>query len=378
MKGHNCHEEIQVHRNTDRVCAQAGRERYGGGGSVSQARDQRSHFLQLEEEVWRVGSGGVTPAASVGRRERAVEADRGGPDAGQADAAGRVKKKALRCWQRRQLASMLLTEYRVSERRACAIVLLERAVYRYVGRPRDDRAVRQRIKEIATTRVRYGFERIQVLLRREGWRDNHKRTYRIYKEEGLNLRSKRPRRNKAAAHRQERPLLTGPHQCWSMDFVCDELFDGRRFRALTLVDNYSRECLEIEVGQNLKGFDVVAVMERIKALRGVIPKRIQVDNGSEFISKALDKWAYDNQVTLDFSRPGKPTDNPFIESFNGSFRDECLNVNWFLSLEDAKEKIRLFKEEYNGFRPHSAWSGLTPNEVVQRHSNGPIFPTLGW
>jgi putative transposase len=141
---------------------------------------------------------------------------------------------------------MLLTEYRVSERRACATVFLQRSVYRYVGHPRDDRAVRQRLKEIAETRVRYGFARIQVLLRREGWRDNHKRTYRIYKEEGLNLRSKRPRRNKTAAHRQQRPLLTGPHQCWSMDFVCDQLFDGRRFRALTLVDNYSRECLEID------------------------------------------------------------------------------------------------------------------------------------
>ena len=283
----------------------------------------------------------------------------------------------MKARQRRQLASLLLAEYRVSERRACAIVFLHRSVYRYLDQPRDDRAVRQRMKEIAETRVRYGFNRIHILLRREGWRDNHKRTYRIYKEEGLNLRSKRPRRNKTAAHRQQRPLLTGPHQCWSMDFVSDQLFDGRRFRALTLVDNYSRECLEIEVGQNLKGIDVVAVMERIKALRGVVPQRIQCDNGSEFISKALDKWAYDNQVTLDFSRPGKPTDNPFIESFNGSFRDECLNVNWFLSLEDAKEKIRLFKEEYNGFRPHSSWLGLTPNEVVQQHSNGPIFSILG-
>ena len=170
-----------------------------------------------------------------------------------------------------------------------------------------------------------------------------------------------------AAHRQERPQLTAPHQCWSMDFVSDQLFDGRRFRALTLVDNYSRECLEIEVGQSLKGFDVVDVMERIKQLRGVVPKRIQVDNGSEFISKVLDKWAYENEVTLDFSRPGKPTDNAFIESFNGSFRDECLNVNWFLSLDDAKEKIEAFKDDYNGFRPHSALCGLTPNQVVEGH-----------
>jgi len=232
---------------------------------------------------------------------------------------------------------------------------------------RDDRAVRQRIKEIAETRVRYGFTRIHVLLRREGWQDNHKRTYRIYKEEGLNLRSKRPRRNKAAAHREKYPSLTAPNECWSMDFVMDALFDGRRFRALTIVDNYSRECLEIEVGQSLKGEDVVRVMERMRLTRGVVPERIKVDNGSEFISKALDKWAYENDVILDFSRPGKPTDNAFIESFNGSFRDECLNTNWFLSLEDAREKIQAFKEEYNHFRPHSALGNMTPIEALGRH-----------
>lgn len=223
------------------------------------------------------------------------------------------------------------------------------------------------MREIAETRVRYGFWRIQVLLRREGWKDNHKRTYRIYKEEGLNLRSKRPRRSKAGAHRMERPDVSAPYECWSMDFVADQLFDGRRFRALTLVDNFSRECLEIEVGQSLKGFDVVDVMERIRQVRGVVPKRIQVDNGSEFISKALDRWAYDNDVVLDFSRPGKPTDNAFIESFNGSFRDECLNVNWFLSMEDAIEKIQAFKDDYNAFRPHSSLCGLTPNEALERH-----------
>lgn len=156
-----------------------------------------------------------------------------------------------------------------------------------------------------------------------------------------------------------------------MDFVMDALFDGRRFRALTIVDNYSRECLEIEVGQSLKGEDVVRVMERMKLIRGAIPQRIKVDNGSEFISKALDKWAYENAVVLDFSRPGKPTDNAFIESFNGSFRDECLNVNWFLSLEDAWEKIQAFKEEYNHFRPHSALGNLTPVEALDRHQRSP-------
>ena len=149
-----------------------------------------------------------------------------------------------------------------------------------------------------------------------------------------------------------------------MDFVADNLFDGRKIRALTIVDNFSRQCLAIHVGQSLKGEDVVAVMQRLHQQLGLVPKRIQVDNGSEFISKALDRWAYDQHVTLDFSRPGKPTDNPYIESFNGSFRDECLNVHWFLSLADAQEKIEYWRQEYNGFRPHSSLQNLTPDEVV--------------
>ncbi|GAA4467217.1 hypothetical protein GCM10023189_50470 [Nibrella saemangeumensis] len=149
-----------------------------------------------------------------------------------------------------------------------------------------------------------------------------------------------------------------------MDFVADQLFDGRKIRALTVVDIYSRHCLAIHVGQSLKGEDVVAEMDRLKVVYSTVPKRIQVDNGSEFISKALDKWAYDNQVILDFSRPGKPTDNPFVESFNGRFRDECLNTHWFLSLQDAQEKIEHWRQEYNSFRPHSSLGGLTPEEKI--------------
>jgi putative transposase len=201
-------------------------------------------------------------------------------------------------------------------------------------------------------------------LRREGWPDNHKRVHRLYCLEGLNLRSKRPRRNRAAAHRLTRLPLGRLHQCWSMDFVADNRFDGRKIRALTIGDNYSRQCLAIHVGQSLKGEDVVAVRQRLHQEIGLVPERIQVDNGREFSSKALESWAYDQHVTLDFSRPGKPTDNPYIESFNGSFRDECLNVHWFLSLTDAQEKIEHWRQEYNGFRPHSSLQKLTPDEVV--------------
>jgi putative transposase len=151
-----------------------------------------------------------------------------------------------------------------------------------------------------------------------------------------------------------------------MDFVQDQLFDGRKFRCLTVVDNYSRYCHAIRVDKSIKGIDVVAVMEALRKENGLVPKRIQVDNGSEFISKEFNKWAYENGVTLHYSRPGKPTDNAFIESFNGSFRDEYLNTHWFLSLKDAYEKINHWVEEYNHFRPHSSLGDQTPAAVVEQ------------
>ncbi len=267
----------------------------------------------------------------------------------------------------RAVVADLIKDYKVSMQRACRVTRLHRSALYYVHHRREDRPVRQRIKDIAQSRVSYGLRRIHMLLKREGWKDNIKRVYRIYREEGLNLRSKRPRRSKTAAHRLERPEINGLYECCSMDFVADQLFDGRKFRTLTLVDNFSRECMAIQVGQSLKGPDVVRVLNEIKVYRDIVPKRIQVDNGSEFISKEVDRWAYENSVTLDFSRPGKPTDNPFIESFNGSFRDECLNVNWFLSVEDASEKIEAWREEYNNFRPHSSLEGMTPAEAVEKH-----------
>lgn len=147
--------------------------------------------------------------------------------------------------------------------------------------------------------------------------------------------------------------------------VADQLFNGRKFRVLTLVENFSRQCLATRVGQSIKGIDVVRIMNDVKQYHGITPERIQVDNGSEFISKDFDKWAYENNITLDFSRPGKPTDNPYIESFNGSFRDECLNVNGFMSLEDAEDKIEDWRHEYNHFRPHSSLNNLTPMEYIE-------------
>ena len=173
-----------------------------------------------------------------------------------------------------------------------------------------------RIRDLSQTRVRYGYFRIYVLLRGEGRRVNHKRVYRLYREDGLSLRLKRPRRHVSAVSRERQPGASAPNEPWSMDFVSDALFDGRRLRALTVVDAYTREALMIEVAQGIKGEQVVDAITRVASLRGP-PKAIRVDNGPEFVSKALDRWAYENAVALDFSRPGTPTDNAFVESFNG-------------------------------------------------------------
>lgn len=252
----------------------------------------------------------------------------------------------------------------MSQKRIAMILGKSRSSLRYEPiLPTKDAPLKMRIEEITRTRVRYGYKRVHTLLRREGWNVNHKRVYRIYKQAGLNLRSKRPKRSRAAVHRQEVPQSTKPNECWAMDFMSDALFDGRRFRILTAIDTFHRECLAIHAGQNITGGDVASLMERLVTLYG-LPERIKTDNGSEFVSKALDKWAYDHGVELVFSRPGKPTDNSFIESFNGRFRDECLNVNWFLSIEDAREKIELWRSDYNNHRPHSALGNVPPRTFI--------------
>ena len=220
-----------------------------------------------------------------------------------------------------------------------------------------------RIKEITETRVHYGYRRVHVALRREGWKDNHQRVYRLYCAQGLSLRHKRPHRNKSARLRQPRQIADYPNQIWGMDFVTDALFDGRRFRLLTIIDLYTRECLGNRVGQNLKGEDVTDALDRIKQERGT-PEIMKTDNGSEFASGVMDRWAYNNRVEIDFSRPGKPTDNATVESFNGRLRQECLNANSFMSLGDAKSKIEGWRVFYNQVRPHSAIEWMTPEEYA--------------
>lgn len=220
-----------------------------------------------------------------------------------------------------------------------------------------------RIEELAAIRVRYGYRRIRVLLRREGWQINHKCTYRLYREPGLQLRNKTPKRKVKAKLRDDRTPAKAPNECWSMDFLSDQLFDGRKIRVLSVVDNFTRVSPALDVRTSYRGSDVVETLDRIAAVHGR-PKRIRLDNGPEFVSKDLDLWGYQHDVVLDFGRPGKPTDNAFAEAFNGRVRAECLNAYWFLSLDNTRVKCEAWRRDYNEHRPHSSlgnqtrWSAL--------------------
>jgi len=224
-------------------------------------------------------------------------------------------------------------------------------------------ALRIRLKDLAAARVRYGYRRLHILLRREGWQVNVKRVYRLYKQEGLSLRLK-ARKKRVSALRPARVEAQTPNEHLSMDFMSDKLASGKRFRVFTLVDNFSRVSPAIEADFSLKGERVVQVLEGVARQQGSYPKVISVDNGPEFISKALDEWAHRHRVKLSFSRPGTPTDNPFIESFNGRLREECLDQHWFESLAEARAVLERYRIEYNTLRPHSSLKDRTPAEYL--------------
>lgn len=264
----------------------------------------------------------------------------------------------------------LRTAFRTSIRRACSALRFERSSYHYRSVRPEQALLRKRIREIAETHTRYGYRKIWAVLRREGWEINLKRVYRLYCEERLQMRYKVPKRRVSAKLRDDRCDATAPNECWSMDFMSDQLFDGTRIRVLAAVDNYSRVGTILRAGQSYRGADVVASLEQAVKVHGH-PRRIRLDNGPEFISRDLDLWAYANGVVLDFSRPGKPTDNAFIEAFNSRCRQECLNQHWFLSMADAQVKLEAWREHYNHARPHSSIGNLTPIEFVAAYRRRP-------
>jgi len=268
---------------------------------------------------------------------------------------------------KREAVTHLMVTHQLGVTRSCGLIGISRSLYQYESKRPDDAPLKERLTALAGKKRRYGYRRLHVLLLREGWLLNWKRTYRVYREAGLIVR-RRKRKRIAGIDRQDKVMTTGPNQSWSMDFVSDGFVDGRRLRCLNVVDDFTKECLAIEVDTSLPGRRVVNVLERLAEMRG-LPRSITVDNGPEFISKALDAWAYEQQLTLRFIEPGKPQQNAYVESFNGKFRDECLNEHWFLSMRHARAVIADWRVEYNEERPHSALDYQTPKEFVERFLN---------
>jgi putative transposase len=260
--------------------------------------------------------------------------------------------------------SWAIEERCYSQRRACDLVGLDPKTDRYASRRPDDTAVRMRLKELAQQRRRFGYRRLHILLRREGVELNHKKLFRLYREERLTVK-KRGGRKRAFGTRAPMTLPQGPNQRWSLDFVSDMLTDGRRFRVLVVVDDFTRECLALVVDTSLSGMRVARELDALVEKRGR-PRTIVSDNGAELTSRAILQWQEDNRVDWHYIAPGKPTQNGFVESLNGRFRDECLNEHLFRGMAAACRIIEEWRGDYNEHRPHTSLRGLTPNEFATR------------
>lgn len=270
--------------------------------------------------------------------------------------------------EKRKTVEFLRQDFELSERRACGLVGQSLSTHRYVATRVEIPKLRERLITLAHERTRFGYPRLTYLLRREGFPVNRKRVYRLYSEEGLKLRRKR--RKRIAGLRRATPTAPlAPNERWSMDFVSDALSNGRRFRVLNIVDDYSKRAPAIEVDTSLPGLRVIRTLERAIALHGT-PKMIVMDNGPEFTCKALDQWAWSHGIALHWIDPGKPIQNAFVESFNGRFREECLDQHHFVSIEDARALIESWREDYNSIRPHTSLRGLSPEEFLRRVSSG--------
>ena len=265
----------------------------------------------------------------------------------------------------------------LSRARACGLFQTGRSTFYYRAKKRDDGPLLAALQDAAARRRRWGYRRLLVVLRRAGWADNHKRVYRLYRQAHLQVPKRRKR--KTAKWRGEKPMAPRRiNERWSMDFMHDATAAGRKIRLLNVVDDFTRECLRIEVDTSLSGHRVTRVLDQLMELRGK-PHSLLMDNGPEFTGKALDQWAYANGVRLQFIEPGKPMQNPYVESFNGKLRDECLNEHWFLDPPEARTITEQWRIDYNDVRPHSALNNLTPAEFAKKSKNGasPPWGALG-
>lgn len=265
---------------------------------------------------------------------------------------------------KREVVSFLIEHKKLTPHHAYKLVGLRSSTYYYKKvNQRDDLKLKEKILEVAQKRIRWGCPRIYEIVRREGFKDNYKRVERLYGQMNLSIR-KRPKKKMRDHLRLVLPVPQKPNHIWSMDFVSEKLFDQRRFRCFNVVDDFTRENVVIHSDRSIKSEKLVTIFNKLKQTRG-LPEMIVCDNGPEFISQNLDIWAYQNKVELKFIQPGKPTQNAYIESFNGKFRDECLNQHWFLNLDEAKVEIEAWRKDYNENRPHSSLRMKTPNEFAK-------------
>lgn len=264
--------------------------------------------------------------------------------------------------------SWAINEKDYSQRRACALAGVAPKVYRYRSRRSDDGALRARLRCLAADRRRFGYRRLQILLRREGIVVNHKKLFRIYRDERLTVR-KRGGRKRALGTRAPMALPQAPNQRWSLDFISDALVCGRRFRVLAIVDDFTRECLALVADTSLSGARVARELDSLVSVRGK-PRSVVSDNGTELTSNAMLRWQEETGVAWHYIQPGKPQQNGFVESFNGRLRDELLNETLFGSLAQARRIIEEWRIDYNNERPHTSLNGLTPNEFARRSCTG--------
>jgi len=257
-------------------------------------------------------------------------------------------------------------ETNISQRRACQLVGLSRSTMHYKSRKPADRRLRTRLIELAAERKRFGYRRLHILLRREGFEVNHKKVYRLYREADLKVR-KRRKRQRVAVERTPLTEAQFPNQVWSMDFVMDTLANGQHIKILTVVDDFTKEAVCLEVAHSITGNYVTRILDNVARFRGY-PEAIRTDQGPEFTGRAVDQWAYQHGVVLKLIQAGKPTQNAYIESFNGKLRDECLNEHWFRDLHAARELIEHWREDYNRERPHSSLNYRTPEEFSLDHT----------
>ena len=275
---------------------------------------------------------------------------------------------------RRELVDWAKDGFQLTERRACRAVSVGRSMIRYASVKAPDAPLRARLHELARDRLTFGYPRLHVLLTREGWTVHRTRVYRLYREEGLSLTRTRPRRRKAAMLRPVRPTTVAANQRWAMDFMHDVLASGQKIRVFTLVDVHTRECLTLRAQRSFRGEDVASILSEVGGARAALPEVIQVDNGTEFTSTALDHWAYWNHVQLDCSRPAKPVDNCIVEAFNGSLRRECVTQHWFASLTEAQLLLREWQEDYNTVRPHQSLANEPPATYAATAAGGHFTP----